>query len=208
MNKSVKKIMDSYLYLVDLHNSLEISVSDITNVAGISRATFYNHFNSVEDVISCIEESVDAKILECINNHPNGVTKGIGIIDVISNEILPLIYENREILKILYTSPLHPYWIDYLKANYSKWVSSFKSEYDCRTVPSYYAENLTYLFFFFNNRTMGFKAGSGNTSRIQENLSFIVFRSHQSTIVTLKTAPSCVITDMNAKRGRSLPDGP
>lgn len=148
MNKSVKKIMDSYLYLVDLHNSLEISISDITNVAGVSRATFYNHFDSVEDVIPCIEESVDAKISECINNHPNGVTKGIGIIDVISNEILPLIYENREILKILYTSPLHPYWIDYLKANYSKWVSSFKSEYDCRTVPSYYAENLTYLFFF------------------------------------------------------------
>lgn len=148
MNKSVKKIMDSYLYLVDLHNSLEISISDITNVAGVSRATFYNHFDSVEDVIPCIEESVDAKISECINNHPNGVTKGIGIIDVISNEILPLIYENREILKILYISPLHPYWIDYLKANYSKWVSSFKSEYDCRTVPSYYAENLTYLFFF------------------------------------------------------------
>ena len=55
---------------------------------------------------------------------------------------------------------------------------------------------------------MGFKAGSGNTGRIQENLSFIVFRSHQSTIVTLKTVPSCVITDMNAKRGRPLLDGP
>ena len=148
IQKTYAALTGAFIDLLQIKSFEQITVKELCDNAIVRTATFYNHFNSVEDVISCIEESVDAKILECINNHPNGVTKGIGIIDVISNEILPLIYENREILKILYTSPLQPYWIDYLKANYSKWVSSFKSEYDCRTVPSYYAENLTYLFFF------------------------------------------------------------
>ena len=51
MNYSKKAIIDAFIILLQNHPYDEITVSEVVEKAMISRATYYNHFNQLEDVL-------------------------------------------------------------------------------------------------------------------------------------------------------------
>ncbi len=42
---------------------------------------------------------------------------------LIANEVLPLLYQNRRIVRLLYNSAIDPYWEPFLEQQYTKWAS-------------------------------------------------------------------------------------
>lgn len=52
---SIKKIKNSLITLIEAKSLNEIQVKDIVSVSGVSRSTFYRHYNSIYDVVNEIE---------------------------------------------------------------------------------------------------------------------------------------------------------
>lgn len=70
-DKSKRIIKDALLQLMKNHNFTEITVAEICAWADIARSTFYNHFETKEDVILWTSQSIVIEYLDnyiCIND--------------------------------------------------------------------------------------------------------------------------------------------
>lgn len=56
--KTKKNISDALLSLIEKKESSKITVSEITNLAGIERKTFYLHYSCIEDVYKDLEDHI------------------------------------------------------------------------------------------------------------------------------------------------------
>ncbi|SEM81368.1 transcriptional regulator, TetR family [Ligilactobacillus sp. WC1T17] len=146
MNKSVRKIIDSYLSLVNQYGKVDVPILAITKNADISRATFYNHFNNVEEVVVLIEQDIDKQINQTIQKYRQDYVDQPYL--MLAQKVLPILYEKRDILKILYTSPLRAHWLNFLRQKYDGWVSSFFKTNKDNKIPKYYSKNMSYFFYF------------------------------------------------------------
>ncbi len=61
-------IKNAYMTLTLKKETDKISVSDITEEAGINRSTFYLHYSNVSEVIKDIESEIESEISECIES--------------------------------------------------------------------------------------------------------------------------------------------
>lgn len=58
VEKTKEKIKDAFIELYDNNNIENISIKDITNMAGFNRGTFYIHYNDIYDLLDEIEDEV------------------------------------------------------------------------------------------------------------------------------------------------------
>lgn len=65
--KTRKKLKDAFMTLALEKEITAISVSDLTNAAGINRSTFYLHYDGVKAVISEIDKEIDNKVCMLID---------------------------------------------------------------------------------------------------------------------------------------------
>ncbi|WP_049507291.1 TetR/AcrR family transcriptional regulator [Streptococcus anginosus] len=117
-----QKILDAFYDLAMQNpNEANLSMSDLAKKAGISRQAIYkHHFNSVDDIIKSIHESIDKPIYEMFLEYDTLENKDPFLF--IADNIFPILYENRKWLKMLYSSSTDPYWTNYLKKIYTKWA--------------------------------------------------------------------------------------
>ncbi|MCR5580195.1 MAG: TetR/AcrR family transcriptional regulator [Pseudobutyrivibrio sp.] len=67
---AVRKAFDE---LVLANDYREISITDLTQRAGINRKTFYLHYTSLEDLVDEIEEEVSIEILKSIGEYASNL---------------------------------------------------------------------------------------------------------------------------------------
>ncbi|WP_429970455.1 TetR/AcrR family transcriptional regulator [Fructilactobacillus sp. Tb1] len=94
----------------------EINVSNLINESGVSRKSFYNHFDGLDSVsdytIEMVNDSLDLDDFMQIDNTEELVTRGF---EILTNAI----YKHRDEIKILYTSDLSGRWMKFLITTYS-----------------------------------------------------------------------------------------
>ncbi len=69
VRRTINSIRKAFFELVLEKNYNEISITELTERAGINRKTFYLHFSSLDDFVSEIEEEIVADILEHIGKN-------------------------------------------------------------------------------------------------------------------------------------------
>lgn len=66
--KTRGKIKNAFMNLVMESDAAEITISDLTEKAGINRSTFYLHYKNIDAVIKDIDEEIQKKIKLCIES--------------------------------------------------------------------------------------------------------------------------------------------
>ncbi|MCR1901111.1 TetR/AcrR family transcriptional regulator [Ligilactobacillus apodemi] len=106
------------LALKDRHQE-QLTLTEIALEAGISRQAIYQkHFKSVTEIFEYIHLTIDEQIWQVFEQKvltlpPNKLYQGI------AEQILPLIYQHREWLKVLYGTNIDLKWRKYLYEKYS-----------------------------------------------------------------------------------------
>ncbi|MCH4171348.1 MAG: TetR/AcrR family transcriptional regulator [Lactobacillus sp.] len=90
----------------------------VADKAGIRRQSIYGrHFNSIEDIITTIHSIIDNEIAEKVKDAiANTATDPI---TYFSKEMLPLLYNRRDWLKVLYGTVIDDSWINFLQDKYT-----------------------------------------------------------------------------------------
>lgn len=91
-----QKILDAFYDLAMQNpNEANLSMSDLAKKVGISRQAIYkHHFNSVDDIIESIHESIDKPIYEMFLEYDTLENKDPFLF--IADNIFPILYENRK----------------------------------------------------------------------------------------------------------------
>ena len=69
VRRTLTSIRKSFYELVLEKNYNEISITELTDRAGINRKTFYLHYSSLDDLVKEIEEEIVSDILESIGSY-------------------------------------------------------------------------------------------------------------------------------------------
>ena len=114
-----QQIIDAFFLVAQENPDLkQITLKRVAEKAGMRRQSIYGrHFNSVEDIITTIHNLIDNQIVEKM--HHFVLTSDDDPITYFSKEILPILYEKRDWLKILYGTVIDNSWILFLQAKYT-----------------------------------------------------------------------------------------
>lgn len=97
------------------------TMSEIAKKAGISRQAIYQkHFHNYDDIIKYIHEQADQQIFQIFNNYCS--RRDGNPIECFANFAIPLVYENRNIIRTLFITQADPSWKEFLRDTYSKWI--------------------------------------------------------------------------------------
>ena len=108
------------------------TMTEIARQAGISRQAIYQkHFHNYEDIIKYIHEQADQQIFQIFNNYC--LRRDGNPIECFADYAIPLIYENRNIIRTLFITQVDPGWKEFLRVAYSKWLQKnihYNKEFD------------------------------------------------------------------------------
>lgn len=101
--KTKKDIKDSFLKILESKNYNDITIQDILNDSKVARSTFYQHFDSKEDILQSITEDIfehiNSSSLEKENNHDFSNKEDFKDIFL---HMLTHFYEDRNVLKAVF----------------------------------------------------------------------------------------------------------
>lgn len=102
-------------------NRSSFTMTEIAHQAKVSRQAIYQkHFNSVEEIIGYIHKKTDERIFGTYN-HYRPETDG-SIFEYLADKVLPLVYENREVIRTLYLTKADAGWHEFICKTYSNWA--------------------------------------------------------------------------------------
>lgn len=96
-----------------------LTITEIATEAGLSRQAIYQkHFKNVAEIFEYIHVTIDEQILKTFEQKvltlpPSELYNGI------ASYILPLVYQHREWLRVLYSTNIDLKWRRYLQTRYS-----------------------------------------------------------------------------------------
>lgn len=109
------KLMNEYEYE-------KIGVTDITNKAGVGRATFYRHFKRKEDVLFYYFEHNRKSFMFGQRFYPRCKSDYVKLV----TNVLTLFKQNKEPIKLIRKARLEYIYLDYLNKNF---VAMFENDY-------------------------------------------------------------------------------
>lgn len=118
-------IINALFRLAQRHPEQPIfSLTEIAEEAKISRQAIYQkHYNNVDDIINDIFQQIATETrAEMVNSAP---TPGVSPFQMIVDDIVPVLYEHREWMKIIYNSSLHSSWAKHVESLYRPWLSQY-----------------------------------------------------------------------------------
>lgn len=127
------QIIDAFFLIASENSGIQqITMSMIADRLKITRQGIYaKHFKSVGEIIDTIHHLVDWEIEEKLRDFINGNERNI--LDFIGEEILHLIYEKKDWLRVLYDSSVDPTWTNYLQEKYTSLLKSYISR-NCKQI--------------------------------------------------------------------------
>ncbi len=84
-----------------------IRIQDILDISGYNRSSFYLHFTDKEDLFNSLRDELTAGMIQVFSNGPRDVSGLIGR-DLPIVTLFDYLYENRELLKLMYGSKAVP----------------------------------------------------------------------------------------------------
>ena len=97
------------------------TMCEIARQAGISsQAIYQKQFQNYNDIIKYIHERADQQIFQVFND--SCLRREENPIECFANFAIPLIYENRNIIRTLFITQADPGWKEFLRDTYSKWI--------------------------------------------------------------------------------------
>ena len=97
------------------------TMREIARQAGISRQAIYQkHFQNYDDIIKYIHEQTVQRIFQVFNN--SCLRREGNPIECFANFAIPLVYENRNIIRTLFITQADPGWKEFLRDTYSEWI--------------------------------------------------------------------------------------
>ncbi|MHA8137558.1 TetR/AcrR family transcriptional regulator [Lactobacillaceae bacterium Scapto_B20] len=122
ITKSERKIVNSFLSLVNQKSVLTITNSDIIKKSGVAKGTFYHYFQSKEAIINKATLFINRPIMDRfvqryreLGNPP--MTPEL-LIDIFAETAIPIIYEHRDQIRVLHSSDVNELWRDALGQHY------------------------------------------------------------------------------------------
>lgn len=117
------RILDAFFELADRQpDRSRFTFTEIAKEAGLSRQAIYKrHFNNTSEIIEYIRQDMvnQAFTPSWDSNHSEADSDPFAFL---AQTILPAIYEQRQRIKILYTSSVDPLWNDFITASYKGWI--------------------------------------------------------------------------------------
>ncbi|MHA8262461.1 TetR/AcrR family transcriptional regulator [Lactobacillaceae bacterium Melli_B3] len=122
MYNSKIQIIGAFLALVNRKPLFKITISDIIDESGISRGTFYRCFNSRSDIVKQYEMIINHQIVHAfiIKYRKLGRTNlsPQEFINLFADVTIPIVYHNRDYIRILHGSIIGEVWHDHLERHY------------------------------------------------------------------------------------------
>ena len=117
------RILDAFFELADKQpDRPRFTFTEIAKEAGLSRQAIYKrHFNNTTEIIEYIRQDM-VKQAFAPNWNSNNAEADLDPFTFLAQTILPAIYEQRQRIKILYTSSVDPLWSDFITASYKDWI--------------------------------------------------------------------------------------
>ena len=118
-------IMNAVLRLAQKNpDRIQFTLTEIAMEARISRQAIYQkHYQNVNDIIHDIHLQIATEARKKLIQY--GPSCGKSPFHIIADEMLPVLYEHREWLRVIYTTSLYPGWLGYLEKSYRPWITPF-----------------------------------------------------------------------------------
>lgn len=116
IQRSKKALINALIELMSENDPLSISISDIVNQAGYSRATFYAHYGSKEEFFSDIIYSEAQTHANILFETAVDLKEDTDYLQVASAGVLRLfrhVYQRKELYEIILSDRLYGYTTDY-----------------------------------------------------------------------------------------------
>ncbi len=141
-NESKEWISNALLDLMTVQTYQEITVTELSKRADLSRRTFYRHFDTVDDVLSYIIEQVAAEYLEMRND----VTKHARDFCLITVAHFSFWEERKDFLLLLHKNDMYHFLMDELyKCVYSRLEANTQNSDLERYVYSFSTGGISYM---------------------------------------------------------------
>lgn len=128
-----KKIIEAFLILASTSSNKKITVEMIGHEIGMSRENIYrNHFRGIKEIIErihyLIDEEIFSKFQEFVDSGNSNIT------GFLAEQILPILYEKKEWLKVLYGTNTDPDWTFFLETKYVPLITNFLEKIEKKDV--------------------------------------------------------------------------
>ncbi|MDR0199102.1 MAG: TetR/AcrR family transcriptional regulator, partial [Streptococcaceae bacterium] len=124
MTKNTKeKITNAFLNLAQKAQGKTITIGDICKRAGVTRPTFYRYFDTLDALLAELREELDKEVFDVLTSY--SPTEQTHSFEIITEQVLPILYANRTKLRIIYTSFVDPQWVKFLETRYAEWMRPF-----------------------------------------------------------------------------------
>ena len=137
--KTRKTIMDAFFRLIVKHDYSKITVKDIIDEANVGRSTFYDHFETKDDVLITYSKELFEHIFNPEMNIEAHCFIDSSTLDKKITHILYHLLENKEVIKGIFRSEGSTIFISYFRKYINKFASFFKEE--IKGVPYEFIEN-------------------------------------------------------------------
>lgn len=114
------KIKNALLTLMIEERFDMINVSDVIERSGVSRATFYRHFDTKEAILADIREAIDVEVRAVM--YEAGKSDLSSPFEMLTDMVFPILYAHRDELRVLYGENGDPGWLPMLRKQYTHWV--------------------------------------------------------------------------------------
>lgn len=102
----------------------KFTLTEIAIEAKISRQAIYQkHYRNVDDIIQDIYQQIATEARVTMVSTPP--ERGISPFQRIVDDIVPVLYEHREWMKIIYNSSLHLSWATHVESFYRPWLCQY-----------------------------------------------------------------------------------
>ncbi|MEJ6399811.1 TetR/AcrR family transcriptional regulator [Nicoliella lavandulae] len=122
MTRSKTKIVNAFLFLINQKSIFQITSGEIIKQAGIAKGTYYHNFHTKMDILRYYESNLTHAIVDSFITRYRKLGKpeltSDVFIDIFADAVIPIIYENRDQVRVLISSDVDEIWSHYLEAHY------------------------------------------------------------------------------------------
>ena len=104
---SRQKILKTAAALFKKHSFSETSIADIMNSANLGVGTFYNYFDSKEELLLALLKDIAQKVDHCVEDGKKRNLNSLQLLDFASNVMAKLLDENRFVLPLFLSASEH-----------------------------------------------------------------------------------------------------